>query len=267
MPKKQRLWFAFEGAHFFSATAAWPLDAQAVYLRLLWHQFVEGAVPINDLPALCRICGASRREMKKILPLISTKFDEKGLNEKMSGTIAKMLEISEERSNAASKRWSKSNANASANASAKAMLPTLTHTHKKKVSKKPSTEVEVILPAYLTDRLWNYFLESRKKSKPTAHAKNLLLRKLDKLKDEGENPVAVVEQSIENGWKTFYPVRRNNQNARSNGKITNSIEGIGRFLDEGGEAPRESENERGRPKNRTGGVQTAASRITAADKP
>lgn len=63
---------------------------------------------------------------------------------------------------------------------------------------------------------WLAFVEMRKKSrKPfTDHARDLIIIELQKLKDSGEDPVLVVEQSIRNGWLDVFPVRKENRNGK-----------------------------------------------------
>jgi uncharacterized protein YdaU (DUF1376 family) len=126
---------------------------------------------------------------------------------------------------------------ASTNNPTRTQPTTPTPTPIKKVRKQPSKNEGIILPDYLSEELWNQFLESRKssRSKATLHAQNLLLAKLGRLKAAGEDPVKVVEQSIESGWKSFFPVSKGGrENGRSNGKIDNSVRGIKGFLGQTG---------------------------------
>jgi hypothetical protein len=62
------------------------------------------------------------------------------------------------------------------------------------------------LPDWVPQPAWNDFLEMRKslRATPTEKAKALLVRQLEKLKAEGHDPQAVLEQSVERGWKGLF---------------------------------------------------------------
>ncbi len=70
-------------------------------------------------------------------------------------------------------------------------------------------EAPFVLPEWLNKSLWESFLTMRKKAKamPTRHAQTLLIAALGKLKEEGNSPDAVLEQSIMNGWKGLFAVK------------------------------------------------------------
>lgn len=79
----------------------------------------------------------------------------------------------------------------------------------KEKREKPTATPRFSLPDWIPLEPWNDFLEMRKslRSSPTERAKALLVRKLQKLKSEGQDPNAVLEQSIERSWKGVFPVR------------------------------------------------------------
>lgn len=58
--------------------------------------------------------------------------------------------------------------------------------------------------------LWLAFAEMRKKiRKPmTDHAGELIRRELRKLKEQGDDPIEVLEQSIRNSWQDVYPLKK-----------------------------------------------------------
>jgi uncharacterized protein YdaU (DUF1376 family) len=210
----RRPWFPFYGEDFFSATKTWALAAQAAYLKLLWHQWTEGSVPINDPKALRRITGLSAYQWREFSDAIVSKFSDAGTNKRLDTEISKVLEISKKRQAAVKTRYT--------NVPTNVDTPTPTPTKKKKVSKKePSngSAVEVVLPGYIPKQLWADFVEMRVKcrARPTRRASEILLRKLEGLRAEGENPIEVLEQSISNSWKGLFSVH--NQNG--NGKVKN----------------------------------------------
>lgn len=76
--------------------------------------------------------------------------------------------------------------------------------------KKKEVVAPVALPAWMPLETWDSFLGTRKKV--TAHASKLLVSQLEKLKEGGDDPKEVLEQSIMNGWKGLFPLKRLNAN-------------------------------------------------------
>lgn len=72
-----------------------------------------------------------------------------------------------------------------------------------------ATKVAIELPEWLSKDLWQSYVSYRKKLKAgfTPHAEQLNLNKLIKLKNNGENPESVVNQSIERGYTGLFPVK------------------------------------------------------------
>lgn len=90
------------------------------------------------------------------------------------------------------------------------------HPQKKETIKETITKEKEIflLPEWLDKKTWDAFLEMRKKQKapPTVHAMELLVKVLTDFKDKGQDPNALLEQSIINGWKSVYPIKSNGGN-------------------------------------------------------
>ena len=64
-----------------------------------------------------------------------------------------------------------------------------------------------IVPDWIDKNTWEAFMETRKKSPPTEHAKDLLVKELGKLKVAGNDPNEVLNQSIMNNWKGVFPLK------------------------------------------------------------
>jgi len=66
-----------------------------------------------------------------------------------------------------------------------------------------------IVPDWINKITWDSFLEMRKKSGafPTDNAIGLLIKKLETLKAEGNDPNKVLEQSIMNNYKGLFPLK------------------------------------------------------------
>jgi len=76
--------------------------------------------------------------------------------------------------------------------------------------KEPSAQTPAFaLPAWVPVDEWNGFIEMRTsmRKKPTLHAMNLLINTLDKLRCDGHNPGAVLDQSTANGWRGLFPLK------------------------------------------------------------
>lgn len=64
------------------------------------------------------------------------------------------------------------------------------------------------LPSYIDPDTWAAFLEMRKaipKVPYTAAAQKLGIKKLMQLHDEGHDAQQCLEESLENGWRSFFP--------------------------------------------------------------
>lgn len=87
--------------------------------------------------------------------------------------------------------------------------------HKRARGDAPPVE----LPDWLPADTWSQFIESRKKLKKpmTDHAQNLAIKALGKLRNQGNDPVAVIEQSVINGWSGLFEVK-NGKNSSGNPK-------------------------------------------------
>lgn len=74
---------------------------------------------------------------------------------------------------------------------------------------KGTIEKVLILPEWLPLEEYNSFIEMRTKlnKKPTENAKELLIKKLDKLRQEGNDPKQVLQESIMNSWQGIFPLK------------------------------------------------------------
>ena len=88
---------------------------------------------------------------------------------------------------------------------------------KKEKNKKRKTFDDILAENHFTKELEDTirdFIDMRKKIKKpmTSKALELLLRNLKKLTNLEEEKIAILNQSIEHGWQTVYPLKNNNQN-------------------------------------------------------
>ena len=78
-------------------------------------------------------------------------------------------------------------------------------------------DTENALPSWVDKKTWEEFRKMRQRiRKPmTAHAEELLLKDLAKLKAAGQDATAVVEQSIKHSWQGLFQVRQDDRNLQS----------------------------------------------------
>lgn len=93
---------------------------------------------------------------------------------------------------------------------------------KKEKNKKRKTFEEVLAENNFSEELKNTirdFIDMRKtiKKPMTSKALELLLRNLEKLTNLEEEKIAILNQSIEHGWQTVYPLKNNNIQNNSKG--------------------------------------------------
>jgi hypothetical protein len=74
-----------------------------------------------------------------------------------------------------------------------------------------SSVASIALPDWIPSPQWNEFLRLRKQRKKpiTEVAQELLVKRLCELRDAGDDPEAVLEKSILNGWPDLWPLRKN----------------------------------------------------------
>lgn len=71
---------------------------------------------------------------------------------------------------------------------------------------------KLVLPDWLSPVDWQAFLDHRKRlrSPMAPEAQRRAISALEKLRADGDDPAAVIDQSIVNDWKGFFPLRRGN---------------------------------------------------------
>lgn len=90
---------------------------------------------------------------------------------------------------------------------------------------KSKTQKPPALPAGVSDELWGQWVETRRllKAPLTSRGAELLVGKLERLIAEGNDPKAVIEQSIERGWKGFFPIDGDRKNGHRPGQFESRI--------------------------------------------
>ena len=81
------------------------------------------------------------------------------------------------------------------------------------VQAKVKAKVEVkdiyIIPEWINKELWDGFLEVRKikKAAQTQYALSLIVKSLERLKADGEDPNKILERSVTNSWKDVFSMK------------------------------------------------------------
>lgn len=108
-----------------------------------------------------------------------------------------------------------------------------------RASRKRAASVQAALPEWLDPAAWGQFVEFRKRKAPlTDRAAELAIAELSKLRDQGHDPVAVINQSILNGWRGLFALKDNNHAAHRSGhrghreSEAERVERINRELDQ-----------------------------------
>lgn len=79
------------------------------------------------------------------------------------------------------------------------------------VTKKDKKDKNIVFPDWLDTELWKEYKKYRQngKGKFTPYAQKLAISKLEKLKEDGNDPNEVIRQTIECGWSGLFPLRKN----------------------------------------------------------
>jgi uncharacterized protein YdaU (DUF1376 family) len=213
------------------------LEQHGAYTLLLDHYYAT-ETPIPSVKAAYKICSAGSKRDRFAIHLVLSQFFEKIPNggyqhSRVEKEISYADSISNVRKYAAEVRHkkranamqmqSKCNAipdNQTTKDQKKSILKTGSITYEQSVMQEPmkgksqSAAAPLFLPPAVSGKLWTEFEKMRNKiRKPmTAHAADLICRKLQGLEVRGENLTEVLQQSIRNDWQDVYPVRKDREN-------------------------------------------------------
>ena len=98
---------------------------------------------------------------------------------------------------------------------------------RKRSPKQPKTPTEpFVVPPWIPAESWLGFEEMRVRihAPLTARARTLTINSLLKMKEEGEDPVACLDQSVQRGWRGVFPVKPNGNGHGSDSGIPESAE-------------------------------------------
>jgi hypothetical protein len=182
----------------------------------LYHSKIKGiAVSYNiDITLLQGVIDTALSEG------LFTSDNDKFWSESLRTRKNAFQELREKRSEAGKKgmehRWNNRTMTASDNG-----VITKNNKGKERKGKKIHKEEVFELPDFINSSLWKGYLEMRSKIKKpmTDYAQKLAIGKLERFKQSGENPNAILEQSIIHSWQGLFSVNRNSTEPKKESNI------------------------------------------------
>lgn len=224
-------WYPFFPKKFKSATRHLTAEQDGIYRRLI-DEYMETREPLpdNDI-ALARIAGVSEINWLDASRILRAFFTHKnGLL--FHPFCDQQLDIQDKKTKirknsaekAAKKRWSKNDINQKdecvthTNRNTDAMRADATETETETVLNTsvfnnplpPKRGVnEVSIPEWIPPDVWKAFLDMRKaiKKPATPRAQNLIIKKTEELTHDTATRIAIIDQSIRNGWQDVYALK------------------------------------------------------------
>jgi uncharacterized protein YdaU (DUF1376 family) len=213
---------------FATATRLLNLTERGAYNELMDYYYSSEKPLPADLDALCRIAGAFSEQERAAVDKVSKQFFEKVdgqlFHEKIEEQILSYNEEAEKNRLNGGKggRPRKTDENPVGNPEG-SVSDTQRQTQKKAnpvtsnhISKpngldkgKKAPAAPFALPDWIPEVAWSDFVAMRKQMrKPMGEAAiKLAVKALEKLRGEGNEPQAVIEQSIMRGWTGLFPLR------------------------------------------------------------
>ena len=193
-------------ADYLSDAAHLSTLEHGAYLLLIMTYWQRGESLPNDDKKLARICRVGTREWVRLRPVLCEFFNvncNTWVHSRVERELAHVRDKSLKNRKAGLARAKQMHSVRSASAQ-----PSDTDTYKPPIS--PNGE-SFILPDWMPASEWADFVEMRRKNRNalTDRAKRLAVNELDKLRAAGHDPAAVINQSVLNAWKGFFPLRRN----------------------------------------------------------
>jgi uncharacterized protein YdaU (DUF1376 family) len=215
-------WTAVEWEAYDRKTAHLSLAADGAYRRLLSHYYrTRKPLPANA-EILLRVCRVFDDAEKAAVMLVVEEFftleDDGYHNRRADEELEKQAQVSEKRREAGKRGAEKTNGKRAANGSAnERQLPTQLQSHIEPIS-IPSA---FVLPIWIPEKAFKDFVEMRRvKRQPlTQRAKELAVKKLETLMNAGNDPEAVLNRSVENGWTGLFPLEEKHGTNRQNQPI------------------------------------------------
>jgi uncharacterized protein YdaU (DUF1376 family) len=215
--EKAMHYYQFNIGDYISHTRHLTLAEDAIYRRLLDAYYLQEHPLNGSVAAVARQINARDYEME-VCDILTEFFDltEKGwINVRADKEIEKYHAKSEQASKAG-KASAKARSNKPSTDVEHQLNENLTdeqpNIKQETINKKQEQTIE--LPDWLSETHWKDFVEFRKfiKKPMTEKAKHLMLSKLQKIKDNGHDPILAMNTSIANNWSDIYEPKPNTLN-------------------------------------------------------
>lgn len=256
-------WMPLYVADYLADTRHLSAAEHGAYLLLLMQYWHDGPLP-NDPEKLQKICRASSEEenravltvLKEFFRLKNSRFHNRRADKEITEAkrIRRVKALAGKAGGIAARGKSGRKPNSKTIAdelqnNTQSQSPKQSQIHIEEVRKE--VRAEVSLPIWLPLDAWSSFLKTRKRMTP--RASELLISALTRLREDGDDPQSVLEQSVMNGWTGLFPLKKVNGNGRGNGSQQQG-RGIGiAAADAIGKIRRASEIHPGRGDSSTGG--------------
>lgn len=178
----------------------------------------------KDDARMARMAKCDNREWRRVKNKVLSKFIDLG-TKVTHNRVKKDVELYNRKSEINSLNALKMHERRSANAS-NSHMRNACETHATQ-DPRPKTQDKINnkkhfapIPEWVPIKVWNDFCKHRG-SKFTLNAQNLLIDKLDRFRQDGEDPSDVLKQSIMSGWSGIFPVKgKQNASIHSNQPLT-----------------------------------------------
>ena len=215
-------YYQFNIGDYQSHTAHLSEMEDLTYRRLLdWYYLHETPIPLDLTEVARQIRMRSHSEcIAVVLQEYFERIEHGWIHHRADKEIDKAGEKSTKASQSAKARWDKKanknkdlavDANALRTQSEGNATQDTEHITQNTKHRNKSTDVAFDLPDWIPLETWNAFLDMRKRIKKPAtdFAKKLIVGKLQKFKDQGQDVVAILEKSITSGWQDVFELKEN----------------------------------------------------------
>lgn len=258
-------WVRFFPSDWLGGTRGMSAAETGIYITLIATMYERGEPVPEDIPRLARLCGASNSAFRTAVETLVSegkliRVDGGLWNERVGKESEIRAEKSEVGRSAANARWAKkSNKNnrgndadamrtqcaGNANQKPEARVPEsssslrseeVTPPRKKRDgaagqrkrqerSTKPPAHT---LPDWVTKEAWDGYVEMRNRIRAplTDRAKAIEIKTLDRLRAEGHDPAAVLDQSTQKSWRGLFGLKDDGGGAGLNGHARQPEPGV-----------------------------------------
>lgn len=186
----------------------------AFMLLMRWIYTTEKPIPHKQRFSIARaVLEHEQSNVDEVLAEFFTRDGEFWHNDRCIEVIESANAKHEKRVNAGKKGGKAKAVNASSNARAMLYQPEPQPEPYKLDTNVSNTPTPKSLPEWLPSADWKDFCQMRG-ARFTARAKQLIIGKLEKLREAGYDPAAVLQQSLERGWSGVFEIKGDHHGTR-----------------------------------------------------